>query len=119
MSSIGEFREGSAPPHRLRAFTEKLTRELHIGEPVKHQEEEEGEPVLGCRESGQILWYNDSKYFGFIQRDAGGSIFVHEGEIDDVPWHMRNAGTSVNYTIVKNTRRPGRLMAGNVALKLA
>ena len=117
VTSIGEFRAGSAPPHRLRAFTEELIRDLHVGKRANQFDDGEIEPVLGQQESGEILWYNDSKYFGFIRRDAGGSIFVHEGEISSVPWHMRNEGTKVQYTVARNTRRPGMLMAGSVQLK--
>ena len=117
MTSVGQFRPGSAPPHRLKAFTEELIRALHVGKGANQLDDGEVEPVLGQQESGEILWYNDSKYFGFIRRDAGGSIFFHEGEISGVPWHMRNEETKVQYTVARNTRRPGMLMASSVQLK--
>ena len=117
MASIDQFQEGSAPPHRLRAFTERLVRELHVAGTTIDQKREDGGAIVGHRESGSIVWYNDSKYFGFIGRDAGGSLFVHEGEMSSIPWHMRSANTEVQYTVAKNNRRPGELMASNVQLK--
>ena len=117
--SMDKFHESSAPPHRLKAFTEMLIRELYGGKTVRHDEEREWKPVMGRSESGRILWYDNSRCFGFIRRDAGGDIFVHEGEIGDIPWHMRSEDTRVQYTVAANTRRPGAPMAGNVRLEAA
>ena len=116
-TSIDKFPKSSAPPHRLKAFTEKLIRELHLGKTVKQHDESEKEPELGQRESGQILWYDSSRSFGFIRRDSGGDMFFHEGEIGRIPWHMRNAGMRVQYSVTANTRRQGSVMAGDVHLK--
>ena len=115
---VKEHRGGSAPPHRLRAFTEKLIRELRVGNGRNGVDELEREAELGRREGGEILSYDGAKSFGFIRRDAGGTVFVHEGEIGGIPWHMRRAGTKVRYTVVANARRQGWVMAGNVHLKV-
>ncbi|MCY4498502.1 MAG: AIPR family protein [Rhodospirillaceae bacterium] len=115
--SIDQFPEGSAPPHRLRAFTEELARRLLVREVGKREEEGDAAPQPGNCENGRILWYDNSKCFGFIQRDVGGDIFVHEGEFAEIPWHMRKEGTRVLYTVRKNVRRPGSFMAGDVQLR--
>jgi len=37
--------------------------------------------ATGERETGSVKWFNRSKGFGFIVRDAGGEIFVHQRSI--------------------------------------
>ncbi len=29
------------------------------------------------RETGTVKWFNDSKGYGFIQRESGADVFVH------------------------------------------
>jgi CspA family cold shock protein len=38
-------------------------------------------PAGGERETGSVKWFNRSKGFGFIIRDTGGEIFVHQRSI--------------------------------------
>ena len=33
------------------------------------------------RETGTVKWFNDSKGYGFIEREEGEDIFVHFGAI--------------------------------------
>ena len=112
-----KFSGGSAPPHRLKAFTEQLIRDLYTLKQVEYRDTADTVVVPGRQESGRILWYNDSKYFGFIERDNGGRVFVHQGEIGGIPWHLRSEGTPVKYTVRANPRRPGLFMATGVELE--
>ena len=104
------------PPHRLRAFTELLSHSLR--DRGVQQDGDRGfvDPRLGELELGRILWYDDWKNFGFIERAGGDRIFVHGGEMVSIPWHFRVDGTKVKYTVIESTRYPGRVMAGAVML---
>jgi CspA family cold shock protein len=33
--------------------------------------------VMAERETGTVKWFNDSKGYGFIQRESGADVFVH------------------------------------------
>jgi CspA family cold shock protein len=34
-------------------------------------------PIMAERETGTVKWFNDSKGYGFIQRESGADVFVH------------------------------------------
>ena len=36
---------------------------------------------MSDRESGTVKWFNDSKGYGFIQRESGKDVFVHLGQL--------------------------------------
>jgi len=84
-------------PSRLKVFTTQLIDAAKT--PDQRQESVDTDPVLGAVESGKILWYDDYRNFGFIERDEGGDIFVHRSGIEAVPWHKREAGTRVTFTV--------------------
>ena len=107
----------SNPPHHLRAFTELLIQSVQSADSAHASPQISQYPSVGAEEQGKILWYDDWKNFGFIERAAGDKIFVHEGEIASVPWHYRVLGTQVRYRVVESTRYPGKVMAGDVKLE--
>jgi cold shock CspA family protein len=96
-------------PSRAETFTTQLINALRP--PSKVQKSQDTEPILGAKETGMLLWYDDWRNFGFIRRDTGGDIFVHRTGIDSVPWQNREAGTRVTYTVAQGR---GSFKADNV-----
>lgn len=56
------------------------------------------------RESGQVKWFNRNKGFGFIIRDAGGEIFVHQRSLADPGRRSLRDGQRVTFTVVEHEK---------------
>ena len=50
-------------------------------------------------ENGTVKWFNESKGFGFIQRDNGEDVFVHYSGINGVGHRSLNEGDQVTFEI--------------------
>ena len=48
---------------------------------------------------GRVKWFNDSKGFGFIQRDSGPDIFVHYSAIKGDGYKSLAEGQKVEFNI--------------------
>jgi CspA family cold shock protein len=42
-----------------------------------------GRLIMSDRETGTVKWFNNSKGFGFIEREQGDDVFVHYTSIRD------------------------------------
>jgi CspA family cold shock protein len=58
------------------------------------------------KELGTVKWFNGSKGYGFIQRDAGGDVFVHYNAIISDGFKNLDEGQRVEFTVVQGQKGP-------------
>ncbi|GAB4253815.1 MAG: cold shock domain-containing protein [Thermoleophilia bacterium] len=63
-------------------------------------------------ETGRVKWFNDSKGYGFIEREQGEDVFVHFSAITGEGFRTLTEGESVNFEVVQG---PKGLQAANVS----
>ena len=56
---------------------------------------------------GKVKWFNESKGFGFIERnDGSGDIFVHYSAIQAGGFKTLTEGQSVSFDVVQGKKGP-------------
>ena len=55
---------------------------------------------------GTVKWFNDSKGFGFIEKDGGGDVFVHHTTIQAEGFKSLAEGDRVKFEIVEGPKGP-------------
>ena len=63
------------------------------------------------QERGKVKWFNNTKGYGFIERDSGGDIFVHHTAIQATGFRSLEEGEAVQFDVVEG---PKGLQAANV-----
>ncbi|OSM06853.1 cold-shock protein [Magnetofaba australis] len=59
------------------------------------------------RETGTVKWFNDSKGFGFIERDGGkGDAFVHYSGISGDGFKTLAEGQRVEFNVSQGDKGP-------------
>src|SRR5258708_34500370 len=67
--------------------------------------------VVEVKEQGTVKWFNASKGYGFIQRQAGEDVFVHFSAIQMDGYKSLNEGQAVELEVRKG---PKAVQAENV-----
>ncbi len=57
-------------------------------------------------EQGTVKWFNDSKGYGFIQKDSGGDIFVHHSGIVAEGFRTLREGAKVEFEVENTDKGP-------------
>ena len=65
------------------------------------------------RETGTVKWFNASKGYGFIERDAGDDLFVHYSEISGEGYRSLDEGQRVEFFVTEGQKG---LQAQNVTV---
>ncbi len=61
---------------------------------------------MSNREKGTVKWFNGAKGYGFIERDAGGDLFVHFNAIIGEGYRTLNEGQRVEFTVAQGQKGP-------------
>lgn len=62
-------------------------------------------------EQGVVKWFNNTKGYGFIEREGGADIFVHHSAISMDGFRTLNQGDRVSFEVAEG---PKGLQARNV-----
>jgi CspA family cold shock protein len=57
-------------------------------------------------ERGRVKWFNDVKGFGFIEREGGTDVFVHQTAISGEGLRSLKQGEAVTFEITIGPRGP-------------
>ncbi len=55
-------------------------------------------------ETGRVKWFNESKGFGFIERDSGDDVFVHFSAIQSDGFKTLSEGQTVEFEVTQDAK---------------
>ena len=61
---------------------------------------------MADRETGTVKWFNESKGFGFIEREQGEDVFVHFSSIRGEGFKTLSEGQKVEFTLTQGEKGP-------------
>lgn len=61
---------------------------------------------MSGKEKGTVKWFNGAKGYGFIERDAGGDVFVHFNAIVGDGYRNLTEGQRVEFTVTQGQKGP-------------
>jgi len=57
-------------------------------------------------EQGTVKWFNNSKGYGFIERDGGDDVFVHHTSIEGTGYKSLEEGQRVEFKETQGKKGP-------------
>lgn len=61
---------------------------------------------MSDRQTGTVKWFNESKGYGFIQRENGADLFVHFRSIVGSGFRTLSEGQQVEFTVGQGQKGP-------------
>ncbi|MGC9521311.1 MAG: cold shock domain-containing protein [Anaerolineae bacterium] len=61
---------------------------------------------MATRQTGIVKWFSVEKGYGFIQRNRGKDLFVHESDIRGRGIRVLHEGQVVEFSVESTTRGP-------------
>ena len=61
---------------------------------------------MAAQQTGTVKWFNESKGFGFIQRENGSDLFVHFRSIQGAGFKTLAEGQAVSFNEVAGQKGP-------------
>ena len=61
---------------------------------------------MSDRENGSVKWFNESKGFGFIQRENGPDVFAHFSAIQGSGFKTLHEDQKVEFTVTQGQKGP-------------
>ncbi len=59
---------------------------------------------MSDKEQGTVKWFNGTKGYGFIERDAGGDVFVHYNSIIGEGFRNLDEGQRVEFSVTESQK---------------
>lgn len=56
--------------------------------------------------TGTVKWFNESKGFGFLEREGGPDVFVHFSAINADGFRSLTEGQKVSFTVTQGQKGP-------------
>ncbi len=60
--------------------------------------------IMSERETGTVKWFNNSKGYGFIQREQGDDVFVHFRAIQGEGYRTLEEGQQVEFSVTQGQK---------------
>lgn len=61
---------------------------------------------MADRVTGTVKWFNETKGFGFIEREGGKDVFVHYSAINSNGFRTLQEGQRVEFTLAQGQKGP-------------